>query len=299
MVSTQTVPVEHMTAVTVRPKKRRLSWTQRFSLWGSLGYLAAFFVIPVGALVLNSFQTVDGWTLTNYAQVLSDGYYLGIFWETVRIGFISTTITILLSYPVAAFISRLSNRGVALVMVFVILPYFTNTVVRTFAWIVILGREGALNSFLIAAGIIPEPLQMLYNELGVMVGLVYVFLPLAILIQFAVMRGIDTNLLRAAETMGASKVRAFFKVYLPLSLPGTIAAALLVFIECVGAYITPALMGGQGNTMVAQIIERQVRMGLDFGTAAAVVVILGVVVSGIYVLYDRITGMTKLFEDNS
>src|SRR5690625_1289427 len=184
-------------------------------------------------------------------------------------------------------------------MVFVILPYFTNTVVRTFAWIVILGREGALNSFLIAAGITLEPLRMLYNDFGVMVGLIYIFLPLAILIQFAVMRGIDMNLLRAAETMGASKIRAFFKVYLPLSLPGTIAAALLVFIECVGAYITPALMGSQNNTMVAQIIERQVRMGLDFGTAAAVVVILGVVVSGVYVLYDRITGMTKLFEDKS
>src|SRR5690625_2243272 len=118
MVSTQTVPLEKTMDGTVRPKKRRLNWTQRFSLWGSLGYLAAFFVLPVGALVLSSFQSLGGWTLSNYVRVLTDNYYLGIFWETVRIGLISTAITILLSYPVAAFISRLSNRGVALVMVF-------------------------------------------------------------------------------------------------------------------------------------------------------------------------------------
>src|SRR5699024_8850716 len=175
----------------------------------------------------------------------------------------------------------------------VILPYFTNTVVRTFAWMVILGRERVLNSFLTSLG--SSPVAFLYNDLGVMIGLVYVFLPLGILIQFAVMRGIDTDLLRAAETMGASKISAFLRIYLPLSMPGVIAASLLIFIECVGAYITPALMGSKQNTMVAQIIEHQVRQGLDFGSAAAVVVILGLAVSAIYIVYDRVTGMTTLF----
>lgn len=299
MVNTQTVPISAMTPVGMARRKRKLTWVQLLSLGAALVYLAAFFIVPVGALAFSSVQVDGEMSIANYAEVTTDGYYLGVFAETARIGLLSTILTIVLSYPIAAWLSGLSNRALAVFMVFVIIPYFTNTVVRTFAWIVILGREGALNSVLIAAGITQQPLEILYNDTGVMIGLVYVFLPLAILIQFAVMRGIDGNLLRAAETMGASKVRAFVKVYLPLSMPGVIAAALLVFIECVGAYITPALMGGQNNTMVAQIIERQVRQGLDFGTAAAVVVILGLVVSIAYVVYDRITGMTTLFEDKS
>lgn len=299
MVSTQTIPMSAQVPVGMVRKKRTLTLVQGLSLGAALVYLVAFFVVPVGALAFSSFETGAGLSAQNYVDVTTDGYYLGVFAETARIGVVSTVLTILFSYPIAAWLSGLSNRALGIFMIFVIIPYFTNTVVRTFAWIVILGREGALNSVLIAAGVTQEPLQLLYNDVGVMIGLVYVFLPLAILIQFAVMKSIDRSLLSAAETMGASKVEAFFKVYLPLSMPGVIAAALLVFIECVGAYITPALMGGQDNTMIAQLIERSVRQGLDFGTAAAVVVILGLVVSIAYVVYDRITGMTKLFEDKS
>ncbi len=295
--TTQILPAEVSTRKAPPRRQRKLTWFQATSLAVGLAYLAAFFVIPVGMLVVSSFETDGGWSLANYTEVTTDGYYLGVFAETVRLGFLSTVATIALSYPVAAFIAGLSNRGVALVMVFVILPYFTNTVVRTFAWMVILGREGVLNSFLTSLG--SSPVAFLYNDLGVMIGLIYVFLPLGILIQFAVMRGIDTDLLRAAETMGASKISAFLRIYLPLSMPGVIAASLLIFIECVGAYITPALMGSKQNTMVAQIIEHQVRQGLDFGSAAAVVVILGLAVSAIYIVYDRVTGMTTLFEDNS
>lgn len=280
-------------------KTRVLGRGYAVALVVGVAYLVVFFVIPVGTSVVASFRTDAGWTLGHYGDVLADGYYLGILGNTLRIGVVATVLTILVSYPVAAFLGRLSNRTVALLMIFVILPYFTNTVVRTFAWMVILGTEGLANTALLAVGLVDTPVKLLYNELGVMIGLVYVFLPLGILIQFAVIRQIDGNVLRAAETMGASRLVVFLKIYLPLSLPGVVAASLLIFIETAGSYITPALMGDQQQAMVAQIIAQEVRSGRDYGSSAALVVVMAVAVSAVYLLYDRVTGMTKRFEDHS
>lgn len=280
-------------------KSRRLGRGYAIALVVGVAYLVVFFVVPVGASVVASFRTDTGWTLGNYGAVLADGYYLSVLANTLRIGVVSTVLTILVSYPVAAFLGRLTNRTVALLMIFVILPYFTNTVVRTFAWMVILGTEGLANTALLAIGLVDTPVKLLYNEVGVMIGLVYVFLPLGILIQFAVIRQIDGNVLRAAETMGASRLVVFLKVYLPLSLPGVVAASLLIFIETAGSYITPALMGDQQQAMVAQIIAQEVRSGRDYGSSAALVVVMAVAVSAVYLLYDRLTGMTRRFEDHS
>lgn len=280
-------------------KTRVLGRGYAVALIVGVAYLIVFFVVPVGTSVLASFRADAGWTLGNYRGVLADGYYLAILANTLRIGVVSTVLTILASYPVAAFLGRLSNRTVALLMIFVILPYFTNTVVRTFAWMVILGTEGLANSALLAIGLVDSPVKLLYNELGVIIGLVYVFLPLGILIQFAVMRQIDGNVLRAAETMGASRLVVFLKIYLPLSLPGVVAASLLIFIETAGSYITPALMGNQQQAMVAQIIAQEIRSGRGDGSSAALVVVMAAAVSAVYLLYDRVTGMTRRFEDHS
>src|SRR5205807_5989285 len=159
-------------------------------------------------------------------------------------------------------------------MVLVLLPFWTSVLVRTFAWIVVLGRVGIINQTLILLGVLAKPLALVFNTVGVYIGLVHVLLPLMILPLYSVMRGIDSRLLLAADSLGASPRQTFLRVFLPLSLPGVTAACLLVFIGAAGAYITPALLGGAQDLMVAQLIYDQVNMALNWPLAAALTVVL-------------------------
>jgi len=180
-------------------------------------------------------------------------------------------------------------------MILVLIPFWTSILVRTYAWMVLLQRQGVFNRWLLELGLIDEPLRMMYNRIGVLVGMTHVLLPFMVLPTYAVMRGIDRNLLRAAANLGASPLQSFLRVFLPLSLPGVAAGSLLVFILALGFFITPALMGGRTDMMIAQLIETQIRTQLNFAFAAALATVLLVVTLIIFAIYNRLLGLDKMF----
>lgn len=270
----------------------------RLALLLVIAYLAAFFFLPLAVLVAQSVQNPSGTALSSdaYDQILATTTFHKIIFTTLRISFEATLVTIVLAYPLAAFLSTRSARLVAVLLVLVVIPYFTSTLVRTFAWMVILGQQGAVNSLLEATGLTQSPIQFLYNELGVLIGLVYVFLPFTVLVLYSVMRGIDRDLLRAAASSGAGPVRSFLRVYLPLSMPGVVAGGLLTFVMALGSYITPAVMGSPRETMIAMTIQQELNLLLDWRMGSALAVVLLGIVVAVLLVYDRAVGLSRLFE---
>jgi putative spermidine/putrescine transport system permease protein len=179
-------------------------------------------------------------------------------------------------------------------MLLVLLPFWTSFLVRTFAWIVLLGRNGAVNGLLRALGITDAPAELIYNFTGVMIGMTHALMPLAILTMVAVMENIDPNLGRAAATLGARGGQAFWRIYFPLSLPGVAAAGLLVFITALGFFITPALLGGRREIMITQVIIEQVQDLLNWAFAGAISLLLLASAILVFYLYDRALGMSTL-----
>jgi putative spermidine/putrescine transport system permease protein len=203
---------------------------------------------------------------------------------------------LVLAYPLAYFLARLQPRVTNVLLVMIVLPFFTSTLVRTYAWMVLLGTQGLVNQALVGLRVPGAPVRLLYNRTGVLIGMSYILLPYMILTLYSVMRGIDRGLLQAAASVGAGPLRAFWRVFLPLSLPGVAAGSLLTFILGLGFFITPALMGGARDTMIAVIIEQQVEQLLDWHFASALSTVLLAVTAVAFVVYDRVVGMERLFE---
>jgi spermidine/putrescine transport system permease protein len=210
--------------------------------------------------------------------------YLGIFGSSVRIGIIVTLWCILLGYPLAYFISKQSPVVRDALMILVIIPFWTNFLVRTYALKQVLATEGLLNSFLMNLHLIQQPLDMLYNEFAVVVGLIYGYLPFAILPMYASIEKFDHTLMEAAADLGASPRRAFWRVMLPMTMPGVAAALVLVFVPVVGAFITPDIMGGGKVEMIGTLINRQfgVARNWPFGASMSLILMLLVLVGVIY-----------------
>ncbi|ACZ40698.1 ABC transporter permease [Sphaerobacter thermophilus] len=256
--------------------------------------LLALFVYPIGRLLVTSFFDPD-FTLEHYQRIFSVPVYLRVMQTTLSIAALVTVICLLLAYPLAYFLSTLSARASRILIIFVLVPFWTSILVRTYAWMVLLQKQGVLNRWLLELGVIQEPLALMYNRVGVTVGMVHVLLPFMVLPLFAVMRGIDRSLLRAAQNLGASPVQTFLRVFLPLSLPGVGAGVLLVFVLSLGFYITPALMGGRKDLMIAQLIEQQIRTQLNWPFASALALVLLVVTIVIMTIYNRLLGLDKMF----
>ena len=236
-----------------------------------LAFLLLLFVIPVARLMLLS---VEGGTFAHYEKALTDGLYVRVLLGTLQIGLYVSAICLLLGYPVAHFLATASPRWATVGFAFLLLPFWTSLLVRTYAWMVLLGRNGVVNRFLLDTGVIAEPLPLLYNLAGVLIGMVHVLLPFMVFPIYSIMRRVDSGLLLAAEGLGATPWKIFRRIYLPLTLPGVLAGTTLVFILSIGFYITPALLGGGRLLMVAVLIEKQVREVLDWGVAAALSVVL-------------------------
>jgi ABC-type spermidine/putrescine transport system permease subunit I len=260
--------------------------------------MLVFYFLPVARLLALSFWN-GRLTLGNFAELVSHPEYATVFGTTIRIAFGVTLVSLFLGYPVAYFLTRLQGRKLAIAMVLVTLPFWTSVLVRTFAWIVLLGRVGIINQTLTYLGLLKQPLQLVFNTLGVYIGLVHVLLPLMILPLYSVMRGIDSRLLLAADSLGAPPWQTFLRVFLPLSLPGITAACLLVFIGAAGAYITPALLGSAQDLMIAQLIYDQVNMALNWPLAAALTVVLLAATAAILGTYFRLVGTDKMWTDRA
>ena len=286
--------------------RRQEQWRLFVLLIPALVFLIAFYGYPVASMLLRSVsEPAWGWqnfqpmtevrsTVEVLGVSLPMNAYIRVFWITLQIAIIVTLCTLMLGYPVAYALSSVSASRANLLMILVLIPFWTSILVRSYAWMVLLGQEGIINQVLIVSGVLSQPMQLLNTRLAVYLGMVHILLPFMILPLYAVMRGIDRNLLRAAGNLGGPPAAVFRRIFLPLSLPGIAAGCLLVFILSLGFYITPALLGGQRDIMVSMLIQQQVSQ-LNWGFGAALALVLLVLALGIYLLFTRLLGVERVF----
>ncbi len=247
--------------------------------------LLLMFLLPLGYVLGDSLGAPAG-PLTSYRHVLTDaGLWLSTLY-TLRVAFTVTAVALLISYPVAMLVSVWHGLRLKLALAFVLIPFWTSTVIRTYAWAVLMQRRGILNTLLMNLGLTDAPLRLIGTDLGMQIAMVHIMLPFMMLPLLSTMRGIDRTYLRAASVLGANPFWQFARVFLPLSMPGVTAGCLLVFISSLGFYITPALLGGS-NIMVAVMIQQLVSRLLDWPTASALATILLLATSALYIVYER------------
>jgi ABC-type spermidine/putrescine transport system permease subunit I len=259
------------------------AWMPR-GLWPALPALLllfVFFLYPVVRLL--AFSVEDG-TLDWYAKALGQDLYLRVFWLTFEIALLVTLFCLLLGYPLGFLIATTTPGWATLGFIFVLLPLWTSVLVRTYAWMVLLGRNGVLNRLLVEYGIVADPLPLLHNLTGVLIGMVHVLLPYMVLPIYGAVRRLDPSVVAAARGLGASPWRLFWRIYLPLTMNGVFAGCVIVFVLSLGFYITPALLGGGRVIMIAVLIEQQVREALNWPFAAALSMVLLAATLAIYAL---------------
>jgi len=220
--------------------------------------------------------------------------FRSVLGRTLWISGVVTLVCLLLGYPVALFIVRQPPRRAGLLLFLVLLPFWTSLLVRTVAWVVLLQREGVLNNLLLSLGVIREPLRMIFNRFAVYVAMVHVLLPFMVLPLFAVMKGISPSYERAAASLGAPPFAAFRRVYLPQTMPGVAAGCLMVYIQALGYYITPALVGGAEDQMISYFIAFYASRTVNWGMAAALSIMLLAATLALYAVYNRLIGLDRL-----
>ncbi len=243
-------------ASTLKSEERRESLTfLGLSMPAVLVVLIVVF-LPVFWLSSLSFYNAAGeLSLENYARIFESALYRRTFVVTFQISITVTVFCVFLGYPLCYWLTKVPDRTAAILMVFVLVPFWTSVLVRTYAWLVLLQRNGVINSTLMKLGVIQEPLQLAHNLTGSIIGMIHIMLPFLVLPLYATMRSVDTDLVRAAVGLGSSPRGAFWRVFFPMSLPGLFAGIVLVFILSLGFFVTPALLGGGRVQMLAQRIE--------------------------------------------
>lgn len=235
-------------------------------------------VLPVGWLFYLSFiGSEGGFSLENYARMLESKSYTRIFITTFKVSFLTTAICIAIGYPLAYFLSQLPARAANICMLAVLLPFWTSVLVRTYAWLVLLQRKGLINTWGIETGLWSEPLPLVHNLTGTLIGMVHIMLPFLVLPLYSSMKAIDPDFLKAASNLGARPVQSFQQVFFPLSLPGLFAGSLIVFVLCLGFFVTPAVLGGGKVIMVSNQITNNIELFFNWGAASALGVVLLVV----------------------
>lgn len=256
-----------------------------------LAVFAIGYVAPLGRLMANSLMDANGFTLASYAKELSSPAFIAILLRTIWLSIVVTGLCLLLGYPVAYTLARMRGHLAAALLLVVSIPYITSILIRTYAWIVVLNPSGLINQVLLGLGITSRPVPLVFNQFGVYVGMVQVQLPLMIFPLYATMRKIERSTVVAAMSLGSSPASAFWHVFAPLSVPGVIAGSTLVFLSCLGFYVTPALLGGAGEYMLSQGISLRVLRLADFASAATQSTILLLMVVVLFVIFrDRIAG---------
>lgn len=265
-----------------------------------LALFLVFFAVPIVILFAlsfervdtASFEVVDAFTFHNYIRFLFDRFYLEVLGVTLRISLLVTAVTLVTAYPVAAYLVRAGARERALLILLVVSPLLVSLVIRSFGWVIVLGPQGLVNAVLLGLGLIERPVKLMYTETAVVVGLAHVFYPFMVLAIYGALQRIDPAVVRAAMNLGAGPLRAFWRVTLPLSVPGILAGSLIVFALSVSSFVTPALLGGPWVKVVAYLVWEQNLIVLDWGFAAAIAVILLGVTALIMVAYNRLVERT-------
>jgi ABC-type spermidine/putrescine transport system permease subunit I len=248
---------------------------------------------PIAWLFWLSFRTGDSFTLEHYVRLLHPTYLLSLQ-TTFELTFLVTGICVVLGYPLAYLTAQVKQRTASILLLFVLFPVWTSLLVRCYAWLVLLQRRGLINTWLTDAGIIDLPLRLVHNFTGTVIGMVHIMLPFMVLPLYATMRSIDRDYTRAAANLGATPTQAFWHVYVPLSLPGLAAGVIIVFILCLGFYVTPALLGGGRVMMWSMQIERNVTYHSDWGAASALGVVLLAMALAIFWAVGRVIGFQRM-----
>ena len=258
-------------------------------------FLLLLFLYPIADLLwLSFFDQAGAPTTEHYRAVVANPVWFRVMLITFEIAGWTTIFSVLAGYPVAYLLATSNESTRSRLLLWVMLPFWTSFLVRTFAWIVLLSQTGPLNRLVAALGLSDAPLALIYNFTGTMIGMVHALMPLAVLTMLSVMTNIDPRLRGAAATLGARGGETFWRIYFPLSLPGVAAAALMVFITALGFFITPALLGGRRETMISQVIIIQVQDLLNWSFAGALSVVLLASALLIFILYDRLLGVSTL-----
>ena len=252
-----------------------------------LSLLILFFLVPLAGLLLRS-VTDPEWGLQNYRELVGTTTYLRVMGNTFLVASVVTVITVLVGFPVAWLLAIIPSRAARLLMNVLLLSMWTNLLVRTYAWMVLLQQTGFINKILMASGLIDAPLIMVNNLVGVTIGMTYIMVPFLVMPLHATMKSIDPSILHAAAICGASQWQAFCWVLLPLAAPGLASGALMVFVMSLGYFVTPALLGGTANMMLAELIAQLVQSLLNWGLAGAVALMLMVTTLGLYALQLRL-----------
>ncbi len=244
--------------------------------------LALFLMIPLLRIIIPTFFPNGTFSLELYRSFISNKFYLGIFFRTIRISVLTCLICIVLAVPVSFYISRMRAAKKGLMIALATFPLLTNTVVRAFAWTTILGKTGILNTMLVSSGLIPEPVQLLYTEGAIIVGSVYLFLPIMLISLVGVMENISDEIQEAALSLGANRLVTFIRIIIPLSMPGIIVGSVLVFAGTASAYSTPLMLGGNRNMVMSTLIYQQAML-LGNWNSASVIAALMIVTSYVVV----------------
>lgn len=250
-------------------------------------FLSFMYLYPMTKIIRLAFFD-PGFTLKHFVAIFKNPSNAKVMWLTFKMGFGVTFSCLILGYLIAYLLDRVSQGAANLLILFVVIPLWTSILVRTYAWMVLLGRKGILNQILIAIGMIDQPIKLMHNTFGVYLGMVQILLPFMILPLYSVMKGIDKELLTAAGNLGANPLQSFLKIYLPLSLPGVVSGFVLVLIMSLGFFITPALLGGLGDIMISMFIESHVNEFLNWGMASALSILLLVATGFAFVIFTQV-----------
>jgi putative spermidine/putrescine transport system permease protein/spermidine/putrescine transport system permease protein len=261
--------------------------------------VSVFLIVPVGWLFCLSFVSQGQLSLTHYARMLTYASYASILVATVEIAVVVTISCIVVGFPAAYLLAQLPRGMAIFCLSLIIIPFWTSLLVRTYAWLVLLGANGPVSAAFLNLGLITDPLGLIYNKVGTAIGMIHIMLPFFILPLYSTIRSFDWQLMLVASSLGASPVSAFLRVFLPLSMPGIWAGAVLVFIQSLGFYVTPAILGGGKVTMVSMKIASNVQEYFDWGAASAfgVILLLAAVVillaAGRAFGLDRVLGVSR------
>ncbi|CAN5701327.1 ABC transporter permease [soil metagenome] len=238
-------------------------------------WIGFFFILPMATIVLLSFwrvvdyDIVADFTLSNYEKLFRP-LYLGVFWRTITVSLLVTVISLIVGYPVAYYLARKTRRFRLTLLVLVIMPLWTSYLVRTYAWMLILGTKGAANQALQAVGLTSEPISwLLYSDFAVTLALVHIYVPYLILPLYGVLEKLDPSLFEAAKDLGGGRWRTFLHVTLPLSLPGVATGCLFVFIPAMGSFVTPELLGGTRSILIGSIVAQQFGVAFEYPLGSA------------------------------
>ncbi len=274
--------------VALSGQERREQWTLLGLSAPAILVVAIVVLVPVGWLFYLSFVGSDGqFSLEHYKKMIEYKSYARVFMTTFQVSLLTTLICILLGYPLAYFLAHLPGRWTGLFMLAVLLPFWTSLLVRTYAWLVLLQRKGLLNDLAMHIGLWDSPIKLVHNMTGTLIGMAHIMLPFLVLPLYGAMKKIEPDMMQAASNLGASPIRSFWSVYFPLSVSGLVAGSLIVFVLCLGFYVTPAVLGGGRVVMVATQITAILEYRFDWGAASALGVVLLMATIGVLYLAGR------------